>query len=357
MNAYDIVRPLLFALEPERAHQITFGVLDRPAARPLARWLAGLVCDDPVEVMGLHFRNRIGLAAGLDKNGEHLDALDALGFGFLEIGTVTPRPQPGNQKPRIFRIPRRRALINRLGFNNDGLDRMIDNIGRSQFRGTLGINIGKNGATPNEQAIDDYRQCLRQVYTLASYVTVNVSSPNTKDLRRLQGADELDQLLAGLVQTREQLADQHSRRVPLVLKIAPDLDDEQITGIAELLVRHGIDGVIATNTTISRDAVAGEVHAGQTGGLSGAPVFEASNRVIRALREQLPADFPIIGVGGILCAADALAKIEAGATLVQVYTGLIYRGPSLIGECARALADRARAGAPGNPWPTSSSPH
>ena len=349
MNPYDLVRPLLFSLDAERAHNLTFALLDQSFPRPMIRWAAGEPVDDPVTFLGLKLRNRVGLAAGLDKNGEHLPALAALGFGFIEIGTVTPKPQPGNARPRIFRIPRRHALINRLGFNNLGLDALIDNVQRSGYTGVLGINIGKNGATPNERAIDDYRECLARVHAIASYVTVNVSSPNTKDLRRLQGGDELSALLAGLAQTREQLSDRDGKRVPMVLKIAPDLDDEQIALIADLLPAHGIDAVIATNTTISRDSVAGEVNAGQTGGLSGAPVFEMSNHVIRALRARLPAGYPIIGVGGILSAADACAKIDAGAEVVQMYTGIIYRGPTLIGDCARALASHAKPASAAHP--------
>ena len=345
MNPYDIVRPLLFSLDAERAHHLTFALLDQPLSQPLLRWAAGNPVEDPVDFIGLPLRNRVGLAAGLDKNGEHLPALAAFGFGFIEIGTVTPKPQPGNARPRIFRIPRRNALINRLGFNNDGLDAVIRNVKESGYTGVLGINIGKNGSTPNERAIDDYRECLAGVHAIASYVTVNVSSPNTKDLRRLQGGDELSALLKGLADTREALADRDGKRVPMVLKIAPDLDDEQIAMIADVLPERGIDAVIATNTTISRDSVAGEENAGQTGGLSGAPVFDMSNRVIRALRERLPAGYPIIGVGGILSADDACAKIHAGANVVQMYTGIIYRGPSLITECARALAAQAHIAA------------
>ncbi|MCL4185017.1 MAG: quinone-dependent dihydroorotate dehydrogenase [Burkholderiaceae bacterium] len=338
MNPYAFARPFLFALDPEHAHALALGAIDRAARTGALRLALGCPVDDPVQVMGLTLRNRVGLAAGLDKNGAHIDALAALGFGFIEVGTVTPRPQPGNPKPRLFRLPQRDALINRMGFNNAGVDAFVANVRRAKWRGVLGLNIGKNAATPIERALDDYLFCLERVYEHAGYVAVNISSPNTKNLRQLQGGDALDELLAALQARRAALAGRHGRRVPLALKIAPDLDDEQIAAIAALLVRHGIDAVIATNTTVSRDAVAGLPHAGEAGGLSGAPVFEPSNRVIRALRSALPRDYPIIGVGGILSAADACAKIAAGATLVQLYTGLIYRGPALVGQCARALA-------------------
>src|SRR5690606_21417465 len=264
--------------------------------------LAGCPVDDPVEVMGLRFRNRVGLAAGLDKNAAHVDALAALGFGFLEVGTVTPRPQPGNPRPRLFRVPQREALINRMGFNNDGVDALVANLARARYRGVLGVNIGKNADTPLERAVDDYLFCLERVYAHASYVTVNVSSPNTAKLRELQSRDALDELLDALRAKRDELARRHGRVVPLALKIAPDLDDAQIEAIAALLLRHGIEAVIATNTTVSREKVAGLPNATQSGGLSGAPVFEASNRVVRALRAALPRGYPIIGVGGILCA-------------------------------------------------------
>jgi len=342
MIPYAAARPLLFALDPEAAHDLTLRALDSAARFGGARVLAGCPVEDPVEVMGLHFRNRVGLAAGLDKNAAHIDGLGALGFGFLEVGTVTPRPQPGNPRPRLFRLPERSALINRMGFNNDGVDAFVANVARARYRGVLGINIGKNAATPLERAVDDYRTGLERVYRHAGYVAVNVSSPNTAKLRELQSHDALDELLDALCKRRDELATEHARRVPLALKIAPDLDNEQTDAIAELLVRHRIDAVIATNTTVSREAVAGLPNAAQSGGLSGAPVFEASNRVIRALRAALPRGYPIIGVGGILCADDARAKLVAGATLVQLYTGLIYRGPTLVGECARALRDATR---------------
>lgn len=347
MSLYALARPALFALDPERAHELTLAGIDHAAACGALRLVAGPVVDDPVEVMGLRLRNRVGLAAGLDKNGAHVDAFAAMGFGFVEVGTVTPRPQPGNPRPRMFRLPERQALINRMGFNNEGVDAFVANVQRARSGVVLGLNIGKNAATPIEQATDDYLACLERVYPLAGYVTVNVSSPNTKNLRQLQGGDELDAMLAALRERQLRLAERHGRYVPLALKIAPDLDDAQIEAIAQRLRHHQIDAVIATNTTVSREAVAGLRHADEAGGLSGAPVFEASNRVIRALRALLPAGYPIIGVGGILSGEDAVAKIEAGATLVQLYTGLIYRGPALVRECALALqrdaARRARA--------------
>jgi len=293
-------------------------------------------------MMGLTFPNPVGLAAGLDKDGAYIDGLAALGFGFIEIGTVTPRAQPGNPKPRMFRLPEAQALINRMGFNNGGVDAFVRNVQASRFyqeqRGILGLNIGKNADTPIERATDDYLYCLDKVYPYAAYVTVNISSPNTKNLRQLQQASEIDALLSALKMAQSQLADKHGRYVPLVLKIAPDLDDEQIDTIASALLRHHIDGVIATNTTITRDAVQGLTHANETGGLSGAPVRDLSTRVVRALHQVLQGEIPIIGVGGILSGSDASEKMAAGASLVQLYTGLIYRGPALVGECASACA-------------------
>lgn len=292
--------------------------------------------------MGLTFPNPVGLAAGLDKDGAYIDGLAALGFGFIEIGTVTPRAQPGNPKPRMFRLPEAQALINRMGFNNGGVDAFVRNVQASRFyqeqRGILGLNIGKNADTPIERATDDYLYCLDKVYPYAAYVTVNISSPNTKKLRQLQQASEIDALLSALKMAQSQLADKHGRYVPLVLKIAPDLDDEQIDTIASALLRHHIDGVIATNTTITRDAVQGLTHANETGGLSGAPVRDLSTRVVRALHQVLQGEIPIIGVGGILSGRDASEKMAVGASLVQLYTGLIYRGPELVGECASACA-------------------
>ena len=342
MNPYGLARPLLFALDPEAAHRLTLSALEALRAWGALGLATARAVHDPVTVMGLRFSNRVGLAAGLDKNAAHVDALGALGFGFIEVGTVTPRPQSGNPAPRLFRLPARQALINRLGFNNDGVDAFAANVERARWPQAeghvLGLNIGKNAATPLEQAADDYAACLQRVYRHADYVTLNVSSPNTRNLRQLQDHAQLDALLARLNQVRAQLADRHGRRVPLLLKIAPDLDEAQLDAITDTLQRRDLDGVIATNTTVSREAVAGLPHADEVGGLSGAPVREASDQVIRSLRKRLPADYPIIGVGGILSAPDARAKIEAGATLVQLYTGLIYQGPKLVHECAAALA-------------------
>jgi dihydroorotate dehydrogenase len=337
---YPLARALLFRLDPERAHEVTMDALALLQGSALERLVREPMVDDPVEVAGLRFPNRVGLAAGLDKNARCIDGLGALGFGFVEVGTVTPKPQPGNPKPRLFRLPQANALINRLGFNNEGLDAFVANVKRSSFRARgriLGLNIGKNAATPIEQATSDYLLALEGVYPHADYVTINISSPNTSNLRSLQGDAALDELLSALAQQRARLADRHGRRVPLFVKIAPDLEDTQVRVIADALQRHGMDGVIATNTTIARDAVAGLPHAQETGGLSGAPVFEASNRVIAQLRSALGLRFPIIGVGGILSAADAVAKIRAGADLVQIYTGLIYQGPALVGAAARAI--------------------
>ncbi len=332
---YSLIRPLLFSLDAERAHELTIAGLRTlgrllPAAAPLAA--------KPTTVMGIDFPNRVGLAAGLDKNGEAIDGLAQLGFGFVEIGTVTPRPQPGNPRPRMFRLPEVQGVINRMGFNNHGVEALLRNVRRAKFRGVLGINIGKNFDTPIERAADDYLACLDQVYPLASYVTVNISSPNTKNLRALQGESELDALLGALKAAQQRLAEQHGRYVPLALKIAPDLAPEQIVNIADALRRHRIDGVIATNTTISRDRVQGVRHGDEAGGLSGGPVFEASTAVLRALARALAGELPIIGVGGIVDGAGARAKLDAGASLVQLYTGLVFRGPALVREAVRACS-------------------
>jgi len=339
---YALARPFLFSLDPEHAHDLTMRSIDLAAATGALRLAAGPRVDDPVSLLGLNFPNRVGLAAGLDKNAAHIDAFAQMGFGFVEVGTVTPRPQPGNPKPRMFRLPAASALINRLGFNNLGLDAFVANLARTGYRGVLGANIGKNADTPLERATDDYLTGLRRVWPLAGYVTVNVSSPNTSGLRSLQEGEALEGLLAALDTERTLLSRTHRRSVPLLVKIAPDLDDERIAFIAAALIRHSIDGVIATNTTLARDAVKGLPHGEEAGGLSGAPVFEASNRVIRALRALLPSRYPIIGVGGVMSGADARAKLACGADLVQIYTGLIYRGPALVGECARSLASASR---------------
>lgn len=339
--SYSLIRPALFALEAETAHHVTLAslsTLQRLKLLPV-RSPAHERCAR--EVMGLTFPNPVGLAAGLDKNGDHIDALGALGFGFIEIGTVTPRPQPGNPRPRLFRIPRAEAIINRMGFNNRGVDALVENVRRARWRGVLGINIGKNFDTPLERALDDYVTCLAQVYAHASYVTVNISSPNTKGLRDLQKTDELEHLLAGIAAEREKLADHHGKRVPLALKIAPDLDTGEVRLIADLLSRYGVDAVIATNTTVARDGVSALPHGAESGGLSGAPVREKSTRVVRSLAAALGGAVPVIGVGGILHGADALEKVRAGASLVQVYTGLVYRGPALVAECVDALCPGA----------------
>lgn len=340
---YALTRPFLFGLDPEHAHEITLGALARIQHTPLICAVAQKRVESPVTVAGLVFPNRVGLAAGLDKNGRCIDAFGAMGFGFVEVGTVTPKAQPGNPKPRMFRLPDAQGLINRLGFNNDGLDVFVANVRRSRFRqqgGILGLNIGKNAATPIENAVDDYLIGLDGVYPHADYVTVNISSPNTKNLRELQSDAALDALLTAIEARGRALAARHGRRVPIFVKIAPDLDDSQVQLIARTLKKTGMDGVIATNTTIARDAVRHLPHGEEVGGLSGAPVFEASNRVIAQLRAELGAGFPIIGAGGVMSGADARAKITAGADLVQVYTGFIYKGPALVPEVARATAAR-----------------
>jgi len=335
---YPLFRPLLFAADPELAHDVALGGLAAAARVGLAQLAASRLPQAPVEAMGLRFPNRVGLAAGLDKDAAHLKGLATLGFGFIEAGTVTPRAQPGNPRPRMFRVVEAQALVNRLGFNNGGVDAFVANVARSGYRGILGINIGKNFDTPNERAADDYVACLRAVHAHASYVTINVSSPNTKGLRDLQAEAALSALLARIVAERDDLAQKHGRCVPLAVKIAPDLDDAAVNAVARLLVAHRLDGVIATNTTIARDGVAGLPHADEAGGLSGAPLRERSTAVLRTLAKALDGALPIIGVGGILSAGDAQQKIDAGATLVQLYTGLIYRGPDLVAECVRALA-------------------
>ena len=354
---YALTRPFLFGMDPEAAHELTLDAIARFQNTPLACLFSEARIEDPVTVAGVRFPNRVGLAAGLDKNARCIDGLAAMGFGFVEVGTVTPKGQPGNPKPRMFRLPQAQALINRLGFNNEGLEAFLANVQRSRLRQTagsegmrLGLNIGKNAATPIEQATDDYLTCLEGVYPHADYVTVNISSPNTKNLRSLQSDEALDALLGAVSERRELLVQRTGRRIPVFLKIAPDLDDGQIEVIAATLRRYGADsrgeptnslGVIATNTTLSREAVKGLAHAEETGGLSGAPVLAASNRVIKALRTALGPRFPIIGVGGVMSAVDAVSKMEAGADLVQIYTGLIYQGPALVKTSALALKAHA----------------
>jgi dihydroorotate dehydrogenase len=338
MRLYPLVRPLLFSMPAEFSHDASLDLLRAGHAWHLVRPFCGRAIDDPVELLGLRFRNRVGLAAGLDKNGRVMGAFGAMGFGFLEIGTVTPRAQPGNPKPRMFRLPQAQALINRMGFNNAGSDRMAMQLIERPFSGIVGVNIGKNADTPMSRAVEDYLAGMAKFWPFADYITINISSPNTRDLRQLQSGDALDDLLSQMARQRYSLYRTHRRIVPVLLKIAPDLDDAQIDHIVERLTRHRVDGVIATNTTLAREGVAGLAHAQEAGGLSGAPVREASTRVIRALRQALPSAYPIIGVGGIMSAQDALDKVQAGADLVQIYTGLIYRGPALVRECARALS-------------------
>jgi dihydroorotate dehydrogenase len=332
MLPYSLARPFLFSLDAETAHEFTLSTLRRtqglmPSCAPAGR---------AVHVMGIDFPNPVGLAAGLDKNGECIEAWGKLGFGFVEIGTVTPRPQPGNPKPRMFRLPEAMGIINRMGFNNHGVDNLLANVAATKFKGVLGINIGKNFDTPIEQAADDYLICLDKVYSAASYVTVNISSPNTKNLRQLQGESELDALLGALKARQTELADRHGKYVPVTLKIAPDLDDAQIVNIADALRRHRIDGVIATNTTLGRTGVEHLKHGNETGGLSGAPVFEKSTAVVAALAKALAGELPIIAAGGITDGSKAKAKLNAGASLVQIYSGMIFRGPELIAEAIKS---------------------
>ena len=328
---YAIARPFLFRLDPETAHHVALrfsGVagLFLPAPAPC-----------PVKVMGIEFPNPVGLAAGLDKHAEHVGALSAFGFGFLELGGVTPLPQPGNPKPRLFRIPEARAIINRFGLNSVGVDAFVENLRRSRRRGVIGVNIGKNKDTPNERAVDDYEACLEKLFPHVDYVTLNISSPNTAGLRDLQDAAPLAALLSRIRTKREQLRDRHGRNVAIALKIAPDLDDAQLQDVARVARQEKIDGIVATNTTVSRDAVLQYPFGTEQGGLSGAPLRERSTRVLRTLSRELQGEIPLVGVGGILSGADALEKLDAGATLVQMYSGLIYRGPGLVNECVKAI--------------------
>jgi dihydroorotate dehydrogenase len=337
---YSAVRRALFALEPEKAQHVALAALARLDALGLTGLVAAPAPRAPKRVMGIDFPNPVGLAAGFDKNGEYLDLLSALGFGFIEVGTVTPRPQPGNPAPRVFRLPARQALINRLGFNNVGLDGLLRNLERSRFNGVLGINIGKNFDTPLERAHEDYVTCLRGAYPHASYVAANISSPNTPQLRELQNAAELERLLDALKSEQEHLTATHRRYVPIAIKISPDLSAGQVDAVAALLLKHGMDGAIATNTTTSREGVEDSPVAKEPGGLSGAPLREKSTALLRRLCQALEGKLPVIGVGGILSGRDALEKVEAGASLLELYTGLVYRGPSLVREVVEAVRQR-----------------
>jgi len=337
MNLYPLLRPLLFSLDPETAHEVTLKLLNTAYISGLSKLIYPEIDRKPVNIMGLDFKNPVGLAAGLDKNGDYINALAALGFGFVEIGTVTPRPQPGNPKPRLFRLPEHQAIINRMGFNNLGIDHLLTQVKQSRYCGILGINIGKNFDTPIENAADDYLIGLRKAYTAASYITINISSPNTKNLRQLQQGDEIKSLISALKEEQLKLQQEHGKYVPLALKIAPDLTDDEIIHIAKLLLEFEIDGVIATNTTIARDMIADHPLANEAGGLSGAPVKEKSTLVVRGLAAELNGKIPIIAAGGILSANDAQEKLKAGASLVQIYSGLIYRGPQLIEDIVKSL--------------------
>ncbi|KRE86912.1 dihydroorotate dehydrogenase (quinone) [Rhodanobacter sp. Soil772] len=334
---YDILRPLLFKLDAETAHRATLYALGVAQRSGFSQWIAKPPADLPTKVFGITFPNPVGLAAGLDKNAEHLDALDALGFGFIEVGTVTPKPQPGNERPRLFRLPRHEAIINRMGFNNAGVDALVRNVRQSSYHGVLGINIGKNKDTPNEKAVSDYLLCLTRVYEHASYVTVNISSPNTKGLRDLQEEATLRRFISVLREAQERLGSQHGRRKPMLLKIAPDLGEAELDSIAEVLLHTGIDGVICSNTTIDHAAVADDPHGSEVGGLSGKPLFDHSTAVLAGMHRRLQGRIPLIGVGGILDGSDAAEKMEMGASLVQLYSGLIYRGPQLVAECVNEI--------------------
>lgn len=334
---YSLTRSLMFQLDPELSHNVALHSMNLATTLGVNKLLGAENLSDPVQVMGINFPNRVGLAAGLDKNGIAVDGMAGMGFGFVEVGTVTPRPQSGNPKPRIFRLPEQQAIINRMGFNNDGVDTLLANLDKSRFKGVLGINIGKNKDTPNENANDDYLYCLRKVYGRASYITVNVSSPNTPGLRTLQYGESLNSLLDALKSEQAKLAKYHQRYVPIAVKIAPDMTEEELQLVAASLKSYEMDGVIATNTTLSREGVEGLEHADEDGGLSGAPVRNKSTKVIRTLAAELDGALPIIGVGGITEGFDAAEKIEAGASLVQIYSGFIYRGPQLVTDSVRAI--------------------
>ncbi len=335
---YALARPFLFALDAETAHGLGLRAIELAYRSGLNPLVANRRQSQPVQVFGLDFPNPVGLAAGLDKDGAHVDALASLGFGFIEVGTTTPKPQEGNPRPRMFRLPQSEAVINRLGFNNRGVDALVRNVECARFSGPLGINIGKNKDTPNEQAVDDYLFCLRKVYARASYVTVNISSPNTSGLRDLQSAETLRRLVATLIDARAQLQIQHGKRVPLLVKIAPDLDDGELDAMAGVFLDEGIDGLICTNTTLDRPSLAGQRFADEGGGLSGRPLFARSTSVLSGMAARLNGRVPLVGVGGILSGADAARKIECGASLVQFYTGMIYRGPALVAESVSAIA-------------------
>jgi len=334
---YSAIRKVLFKFDPETIHELTIKGFKTTGSTPLNLFYKQNITDKPVEAMGITFPNPVGLAAGLDKNGECINAFAAMGFGFVEIGTITPKPQPGNPKPRIFRLPSANAVINRMGFNNKGVDYLVDQVRKANFKGVLGINIGKNKDTPDENAKDDYLICMRKVYNYATYITINISSPNTPGLRSLQYGDALNELLSALKTEQKVLAEQHGKYVPLAVKIAPDLTKEEVESIAECLVNNNIDGVIATNTTLSREGVEGLEHGEEQGGLSGEPVKDKSTEVIRLLAIALDNKLPIIGVGGISSGRDAQEKITAGAKLVQVYTGFIYQGPELVKDIVDTL--------------------
>ena len=335
---YDLLRSLMFRLPAETSHDLALDMIGAAGRLRLADKLVRPVPSQPVQVMGLTFDNPVGLAAGLDKNAVAVDGLAAMGFGSIEVGTVTPRPQPGNPKPRLFRLTEQLAIINRFGFNNQGVDAMLERLDGVRYQGVLGINIGKNAVTPVENAVDDYLYCLRKVYDRASYVTVNLSSPNTPGLRTLQYGEALKVLLGQIKQCQQQLAAERGRYVPIAIKIAPDMTAEEVTLVGATLLEEGMDAVIATNTTLDRSAVADSPYANEAGGLSGAPLTDMSTEVIRLLADELKGRMPIIGVGGIFSGADAADKIAAGASLVQLYSGFIYRGPELVRECADAIA-------------------
>jgi dihydroorotate dehydrogenase len=341
---YSLARPLLFLLDAEKAHDLALTSIEAAYRTGMNPLISSRPAALPTRVFGIDFPNPVGLAAGLDKNAAHVDALASLGFGFIEVGTTTPKGQPGNPKPRMFRLPEHEAVINRLGFNNDGVDALLRNLECTKFRGVLGINIGKNKDTPTESAIDDYLHCLERVYPRASYVTVNISSPNTFGLRDLQEEETLRRFVGTLRERQERLASQHHERKPMLLKIAPDLTEAEMDGIADVLLAAQIDGLICTNTTIDRTAVAGHRHDGEAGGRSGRPVFEKTTAVLRGMARRLGGRVPLIGVGGISSGSDAVAKRDAGAQLVQFYTGMVFRGPSLIGECVDAWRNAATAG-------------